>query len=401
MVKVTAEGLVLDGIAWPDILSAATPPFFVLFPRRIMANCDTFAAALKASLPRSEIFYSAKANYLPETLEVIAERGAGVQVVSPAEFVLARSSGFTPDRIIVDGTYHDDAVAGIVASDPALTVVESWLSGIDRMQEACGKAGSTARLGLRFAAPRPDHRLGFFGEQELVLDALANTVQRSDRLALDMLACHGGSQIHDDAAHAAICAYLLAILDGLEARGVQIDHPRINLGGGFAEPEIASPARLERIMGTIRDTITETHDLDTLTVCFEPGRYLVADAAVLVATIDQVFVDRAGENWATLDIGLDVITRFANSHYRLFSAEHTGEPHGTPTSFQGRIPAEIDVIGRGMPFATELVPGEHVLVMNCGAYSTTFSQRFSFTYPCYLVVKGGSVSFSRANEAPF
>jgi len=67
-------------------------------------------------------------------------------------------------------------------------------------------------------------------------------------------------------------------------------------------------------------------------------------------------------------------------------------PHGTPISIQGRVPTEQDVFGKGVHFAKTVNPGEHVLIMNCGAYGSTFSMRFSYDQPdCIFIDADGSM----------
>nr|MDO8114197.1 hypothetical protein [Candidatus Sigynarchaeota archaeon] len=48
----------------------------------------------------------------------------------------------------------------------------------------------------------------------------------------------------------------------------------------------------------------------------------------------QTYQDDAGSRWALLGVGMDMLKRFANSHYHFFPLEHPEVPHGTPISFQ-------------------------------------------------------------------
>jgi len=391
---VTEKGLFFGLVPSSDVLKGTKPPFFVTVLDRVKENCRAFTVPARDVFPDAPIFYSVKTNTQPFVLKVIAIAGLGAQVVSPREFFMAVDAGFPADKIIVDGIFRDETSYDLVKDHDGLLFIESWTSNVSKLQQACERFGRKARLGLRFKFPKKDNRLGFSLADEDAMNALGAAIGSGDRVRPVMLACHPGSQVQDPHDHVVACKTLLDAHDYLEQRqGMPFPKPvLLNLGGGFAEPEMATPARLAGTMHAIKDTMTANHSLKDFAVCFEPGRYIVGDASAIVSTMVETFRDDAGARWALLDVGMDVLTRFANSHYRFFSMEHPDAPHGTPISFQGRVPTEQDVFGKGVHFIKDAKAGEHVLLMNCGAYSTTFSMRFSFEQPRCVVVDGDAYS---------
>ncbi|MBN2150207.1 MAG: hypothetical protein JW839_02055 [Candidatus Lokiarchaeota archaeon] len=387
--------LAFGGVPAGEVMAQARPPFFVLVPERARENCRAFAEVASGTFPGARSFYSLKTSMQPALLRAVASAGFGAQAVSAREFDLALAAGFPARDIMVDGTYRDAGTYDLLARHDDLLFVESWAGNIAPLDDACNRNGNTARLGLRFRFPKRGNRLGFSASDGAAMAALGDALSACRHLTPCMLACHPGSQVQDPRAYATACGALLEAQDALEeGHGVAFRAPiMLDLGGGFPEPEMATAGFLHEVMAAIKDTITASHDLSRYSVCFEPGRYIAGDAGALVATMLHVFNDDAGNRWALLDIGMDVLTRFANSHYRFFSLEHPDSAHGTPISFQGRVPTEQDVFGKGVHFVKDAVAGEHVLLLNCGAYSTTFSMRFSFEQPPTVVVDAGKCTF--------
>lgn len=397
MVKIKKDGLFFGGFSQEQLFKTIEIPSFLVFLDRITQNCQNFKNAANEFFPQHEFYYSAKTNLIPEILERISMEGYGVQVVSKNEWNLARAAGFLDERIIIDGIYHAKETWDMIQNEKT-TIVESWLSNINYLRQKVAVSEKHLSLGLRFAYPSGEKRLGFRSDEEETMERLAGLIKSSENLNLEMIASHAGSQLMHEAVYQANCKNLLGVHDFFEKNGLVGKNMRINLGGGFPEPEIANQEKLRNIFSGIRDIIQENHEPRNFKICFEPGRYLVADAAVLISRINQLFQDSGGQKWALLDVGMDVISRFANSHYRFFSMEHAGEPHGTPLSFQGRVPTEQDVLGRGIHFAKDVKGKEHVLIMNTGAYTNTFSRKFSFDPPGIAIINNGEIAFSRPRE---
>ncbi len=384
--------LMFGGVRARDAMALVKPPFFVIVLDRARENCQAFIDVVQGAFPGARSFYSLKTSMQPALLRAIAKAGFGAQAVSVREFDLALAAGFPPGDIIVDGIYHDAGTYDdLLARHDDLLFVESWARNIASLDDACKRNHKSARLGLRFKFPKKGNRLGFSASDGAAMSGLGDALPACEHVTPCMLACHAGSQVQDPKAYAVACNALLDAQDILEGRhGIDFKSPlALSLGGGFPEPEMATPDFLREVSASIRDSITASHDLARYSICFEPGRYIAGDAGALVATMLHVFNDDAGSRWALLDIGMDVLTRFANSHYRFFSLEHPEAPHGTPISFQGRVPTEQDVFGKGVHFVRDAAAGEHVLLLNCGAYSTTFSMRFSFEQPPTVVVDAG------------
>ncbi|MHA1369763.1 MAG: diaminopimelate decarboxylase family protein, partial [Promethearchaeota archaeon] len=383
----------LGGLQACSLLDQVPAPVYAFFPEKIINNYNTLSQTIREFIPNFKIFYSVKANYLLEILSTLARNtDCGAQIVSAMELKLCLEAGFNESDMIIDGIYHDREIFELVKDHSNLFVIESWASNIKNWQSICFKLDKNVRIGLRIRYSGAGRRLGLDFDDAKIRNDILGHINESDKLMLSMLACHAGSQIMNEGVFTNSCKHLIEIFEFLEDE-VEISKPfLLNLGGGFPEPEISNKGRLQRIMNSIKDAILEKHQLNDFIICFEPGRYLVADAGVLISRIDKIFKNPNGDKWALLDVGMDSLSRFSNSHLRFFSLEHVNEPHGTPLSFQGHIPTEQDVLGKKIHFSSKIKEDEHIIITNCGAYSLTFSRRFSFKLPKYVMIEGGKIT---------
>jgi diaminopimelate decarboxylase len=162
--------------------------------------------------------------------------------------------------------------------------------------------------------------------------------------------------------------------------GIKIEN--INLGGGFPEAVIMPENQL-RELATRIDFLISNFELSFKNIYFEPGRYLVGDAGLLIAKIVKVTDDR----WIFLNIGNHICPKFAKSSMRFYNATRIEEPHKFKTSIAGIIPTDQDVLAKNYFFTNNLEEGDFVIITNIGAYNLTFSNRFPYLLPNIILVK--------------
>jgi diaminopimelate decarboxylase len=165
----------------------------------------------------------------------------------------------------------------------------------------------------------------------------------------------------------------------LEA-GISIEN--INLGGGFPEAVIMPENQL-RELATEINLLLSNSEISFKNIYFEPGRYLVGDAGLLIAKIIKVTDDR----WIFLNIGNHICPKFAKSSMRFYNATRIEEPHKFKTSIAGIMPTDQDVLVKDYFFTHDLKEGDLVVITNVGAYNLTFSNRFPYILPNIVLVK--------------
>ncbi|TXT54029.1 MAG: L-glutamyl-[BtrI acyl-carrier protein] decarboxylase [Promethearchaeota archaeon] len=141
--------------------------------------------------------------------------------------------------------------------------------------------------------------------------------------------------------------------------------------------------QLKKVSIQIRDQLKNL-DLSYEKIYFEPGRYLVGDAALFLSKV--VSADK--NNWIFLDIGNHICPRFARCSLRFYNASRIQSPHKYKKSIAGIIPTDQDVLAKDYFMTKKIKRGDIFLITNVGAYTLTFSNRFPYRLPYIFIVNG-------------
>ena len=130
------------------------------------------------------------------------------------------------------------------------------------------------------------------------------------------------------------------------------------------------------------------HLLDRLTLLFEPGRSIIADAGVLLTTVRNIkHRPETGDTWLLTDAGFNLLLSMSTYHwyYHLISAARADAPHDAPYKVAGPLCDSGDVYfdverqGRLPDYRLlprDVRPGELLALLNAGAY--TVAQMFPY-----------------------
>jgi diaminopimelate decarboxylase len=186
------------------------------------------------------------------------------------------------------------------------------------------------------------------------------------------LAVHIGSQIVDLEPSRAAFERLGELVIALRQAGLAVR--QLDLGGGLTVPygdEVpATPAQYAALVHAVFD------DLD-VALAFEPGRFLVAGAGVLVTSV--VYVKDGGRRIVVVDAAMNDLVRAA-----MYKAEHRILPVREPPTGADLLLA--DVVGpvcettdtftrdRALP---PLEEGDLIAIMTAGAYGAVMSSTYN------------------------
>ena len=190
-------------------------------------------------------------------------------------------------------------------------------------------------------------------------------IQASDRLRMDGLHTHVGSQIMDAAELAAAVAPLAALGE----------FPVYDLGGGLGARYTYTdhPPRLEEYLDALVEAARE-HLPSGARILIEPGRSLVASNAVTVYTVTTVkpgpttFVAVDGGMGDNLEVAL------VGQRFEPTLANRVGG--GDPVTVVGRHCETGDVLAEDVPLLEPRV-GDLLVVPVTGAYCFTMSNNYN------------------------
>jgi diaminopimelate decarboxylase len=112
-------------------------------------------------------------------------------------------------------------------------------------------------------------------------------------------------------------------------------------------------------------------------VCFEPGRYIVADSGLLLVEVVDV-KERYGDIIAGVNSGFNHLVRPAmyNSYHEIINCSKADKEADTPVTVAGNLCETGDIFAakRMMPMPEE---GDILAIHNAGAYGFTMASRYN------------------------
>jgi diaminopimelate decarboxylase len=355
-----------------EIASAVGTPFYCYSTATLTRHFRVFADAFAGQ--NALVCYAMKANSNQAVLKTLVQLGAGMDVVSEGELRRALAAGAPPSKIIFSGVgkTRSEMALGLEAGIRCFNVESE--PELEALSEVAASRGARARIALRV---NPDvdahtHAKISTGKSEnkfgVPISRAREVYARAAKLPgveIDGVDMHIGSQItqlqpFDDA-----FALLADFVGVLRADGHAIQH--VDVGGGLGVPykfDNEPPPRPEAYAAIVA---RRTASLDC-EIFLEPGRLIVGNAGVLVASVLYV---KHGEdkNFVIVDAAMNDLIRPT-----LYEAHHEIRPYreaGEASRFVADVVGPVCESGDYLALAREMPeprPGDLIAVLTAGAY---------------------------------
>jgi bifunctional diaminopimelate decarboxylase / aspartate kinase len=331
------------------------------------------------------VFYAMKANSHPAILKAVVEEGVGIECVSLAEARHAREAvpELKPEQMLLTPNFagreeYCQALAeGLRLTVDNLYVLEHWgsdLAGHEiflRLDPGSGlghhkmvrTAGSHAKFGIPLAE----------------IERVASLCQAHDIRVVGLHAHTGSGILHADNWHRSLTTL------GEAARELP-DVRYIDLGGGLGVPDRANElpldlAALDAGLARLKHELTRPVE-----IWLEPGRYLVSQAGVLLARVNQS-KGKGEVRYVGIATGMNSLIRPAlyGAWHEIVNLSRLGEPGDHVYNVVGPICETGDLLGldRLLPECRE---GDIMLIANAGAYGAVMASRYNLREPAEEVV---------------
>jgi diaminopimelate decarboxylase len=368
-------------------------PLYVTDTDRVRANYRRFAAAF----PDAHVMYAAKAHTGQAVLETLLDVGADIECAARGELERAVEAGADPNALrytAVNPPARDLNYAVELAADhPGLTITAGAEDTFDRLAER----GYDGRVAMRVnpgIGTGHHEKVATGGDAKFGIPAtrvteVADAVR--ERFNLVGVHAHVGSGVLqadlDD--H---CRAIARIADLGRAVG---DIEFLDIGGGFGVPyrEDVPPLDMARVGERVREAVGEIDARLEL----EPGRYVVADASLILTRVNTV--KEAASTVVGVDASLATLVRpamFDSYHPIRNVTAPDRDPH--PVSVGGPCCTSADVFCTGRPIARP-ERGDLLAIGNAGAYGYELASQFhSQPRPAEVAIDGTESWVARRRE---
>jgi diaminopimelate decarboxylase len=383
------------GVAISRIANEYGTPFYLYHGEMIVERVRRVREALG-----TEVSYSLKANPNLAVCQLIArEGGAGGEVASSGELVVARAAGFAPEDIVFAGPAKTDDELRRAVEDGIFAVNVESLNEIDRLASIAEGSGRRIGVGLRInpaaqlmgSQMRMGGTVGQFGlDQADLYEAVRRTLSHP-QLILRGIHIYTATQVFEVEALLEHCRNIFEIaLETADKAGQPLS--MIDFGGGFGVPYFEKMVEfdLDRFGQGFRELLASYQSDPRLEGCrfiFELGRYLVAEAGVYVTRAVDVKQMR-GKTFVVTDGGMNhhltatgnMGQVFRKSYPLLNLSRMGGGGLEEAVAVAGPCCTPLDMFGTDIPLTRPGV-GDLIGVFYSGAYGFSASNLGFLSHP--------------------
>jgi len=362
-----------------DLAAAVGTPFYVYSSATLRRHVRVVRDAFEG-IP-TLLAYAMKANSNQAVLKLMANEGAGADVVSLGELERALSAGIPPHKIVFSGVAKtvSEIRRGLETGIHCFNVESE--PELERLSMVAADMGLSARLSVRInpdvdarthakiSTGKAENKFGIpYGRARAVYHRIAE-LPNVEAVGVDM---HIGSQITDLEPFGNAFQLLAELVTELRADGHTIEH--VDVGGGLGipyDPGQEAPPHPQAYAAVVRDKVGQLG----CKLIIEPGRLLVGNAGILVTRVE--YVKQGGTNFVIVDAAMNDLIRPT-----LYEAHHDI----VPVNPSNLAPITADIVGpvcetgdylaKGRTIAG-VMEGDLLSVMSAGAYGAVMASTYN------------------------
>jgi len=323
--------------------------------------------------------YATKANANLAVLDVFARLGSGFDIVSGGELARVVAAGGDPGRTVFSGVGKSAAEMRQALDAGILCFNVESAAELERLDAVARERGRVAPVSFRvnpdvdpkthpyISTGLKESKFGIAYDDALPLYRQARAMRG---IAIRGIDIHIGSQITDLAPYREAARKVLDLVDRLAGEGIRLEH--VDLGGGLGiRYRDETPLPVDEYAAMLRGLFAGRAEKLVL----EPGRWLVADAGVLLTRVEYLKPGPA-KHFAIVDAAMNDLLRPA-----LYDAWHGVDPvrpragPGSRWEIVGPVCESADFLAHDR--VLDLAPGDLLAVRAAGAYAMAMSSNYN------------------------
>ena len=387
--------LLIDGIDAASLAQDHGTPLYVYSADGLT---DYFTAFQKAvSDVNGKVHFAVKANSNLAILSLLAEHGAGADIVSGGELLRALSAGIAAKDIVFSGVGKTDDEIRLALSRNIGQINAESIAEIHRIEAIAKEWGLQAPVAIRV---NPDidaksHEKISTGQKTTKFGIPLDTgeaeeiyayIHNSDHLIARGLAVHIGSQLTDLAPFKKAYETLITVADSYRAKGYDV--PSLDLGGGLGVDYHSDGRPDFESYGALVTSLFSGTDYE---LGFEPGRAIAADNGLLLSSV--LYTKPAEDkDFIIIDAAMNDLIRptLYEAHHRIEPVQQSNRPSRI-SDIVGPVCETGDYLAKGRDFP-QMDSGELIAIFNAGAYGSVMASNYNTrAHPAEILIHQGNV----------
>ena len=400
--------------AHPEAVAALTrlagefgTPLYVYDAETIREKARALREAFTPRFRRLALRYALKANTNVEIVRRVLAEGLAPEVVSEGEIRAALRAGAAGRDVLFTSSSKSPSEIDFALRHDVLLNVDN-LDELVQISAAATRLGTTARISFRLNpgvdpdtlhqinTGIPESKFGVHLDGGHAREAYERA-RALPAVAITGVHCHIGSQITETAGYEKTARRMLAFVRELkEELGLTLSF--VDLGGGLGIPfadgqAVMTPEDLARALKPIWDEEVALLGYEP-ELWIEPGRYLVAQAGLMVARVNSVKTTPV-KTFVNVDAGFNTLMRPAlyGAAHRVRIVGRDGEPMLLDVAGDVCETGDILAEGRLLP---RPAAGDLVAFLDAGAYGFVMASEYNARpLPAEVLVDGDAVRVIR------
>ncbi len=398
-----------NGVNLETIAKEVGTPAYIYSAEALVSNFNKLQKGLKGL--NSLICFAMKSNSNLSVLRLLAEAGAGTDIVSGGELFRSHQAGVSAEKIVFSGVgkTKEEMKNGLTFQGKGIHSfnVES-IAELFALNQVAKELHLKATVALRFnpdvdPKTHPYISTGIkknkFGMDRAEIFNCLSHLKQLDHIRLEGISIHIGSQLLS----------LSPLKDAFERLAhliEEIQHPIqfVDLGGGIGiSYQLEQPPKIEDYCQLIHEVFGEKSKFNSkLKIILEPGRQISGNAGVLLTQI-LFRKQRRSQDFLIIDAAMNDLIRPAlyGSYHEIvpIQAVHL-EGKMKKTMVVGPVCESSDFIGKSRKLSQNLKSGDFLAILSAGAYGFTMSGQYnSRPRPPEVLIQNGNFRIVRKRES--
>lgn len=382
--------LYAESVKITDIASQYGTPLYVYSKATLTKHVQAFEAALKSR--KHLVCFAVKACSNLAVLNLMAKLGAGFDIVSEGELRRVIAAGGDPSKVVFSGVGKSESEIEFALSQKINCLNIESPEEIDTVIKVAKRLNVVAPVALRVnpgvdAKTHPSISTGLknnkFGVSEELAFDLYKRMASESCLKVSGIDCHIGSQMTSVEPIIEASEKLITLYNKLLSAGIKVDH--IDVGGGLGVIyDNETPPSPEEYVAPI---LKKLEGLD-VALYVEPGRAMVANAAVLLAKV-LYQKDNGDKHFVITDTAMNDMIRPAlyGAKMTIINAHKHADVPAVKSDVVGPICESDDFLGKERSLSVK--NGDILVVRGAGAYGSSMASTYNTRRLCAEVLVDG------------
>lgn len=395
------QQLFAENVAVADIVAQHGTPVYIYSRATLERHWHAFdrAAGDRPHL----VCYAVKANSNLGVLSALAKLGSGFDIVSGGELARVLEAGGDPSKVVFSGVGKTPEEIQFALENKILCFNVESPAELLRINQVAGEMGVSAPISIRV---NPDvdakthpyistglkaNKFGIEREKAVAIYEQAAALPNLNVVGMD---CHIGSQLTDIAPFVDALDRLLALVDELAEKGIHIEH--LDVGGGLGVTyDDETPPHPDEYAEALAKKLA---DRPNLTLIFEPGRAIAANAGILATKVEFI-KENADKNFAIVDAAMNDLLRpsLYSAWQKIVPVDASSDSAEKSYDVVGPVCETGDFLGKDRDL--RIAENDLLAVRSCGAYGFVMASNYnSRVRPAEVLVDDKQVYLVRERE---